>query len=168
MPNAKQYYDELFQSHKEFKEKLANLKNELKTNPRVHFTINKSERETENAEKKLYNFFSCLTKKIPEDKKKEVNEYLKSFYFKNPIAKQVFESKFGEEFRTSGKLEYEFFTLDSFGRNKAEIIDKLSSYLSEKDIEDAIKENEQFVSPRIKKSKVKGFKNLFSLLVKIL
>ena len=80
-----------------------------------------------------------------------------SFYFKNPIAKQVFESKFGEEFRKSNKLEYEFFTLSSFGRNKAEIIDKLSSFLSEKDIENAIKENEQFVSPTAQKRKVKLF-----------
>lgn len=157
MPNAKQYYENLEKKYKELQEKLENLKEEAKSNPKLYFVEPESTIESLAAGDKITNFYDCIIKRIPEDKKKEVNEYLKSFYFKNPIAKQVFESKFGEEFRTSGKLEYEFFTLSSFGRNKAEIIDRLSSFLSEKDIEDAIKENEQFVSPTAQKRKVKLF-----------
>ena len=157
MPNAKQHYENLEKKYKELEAKLDNLKKEANSNPKLYFVQPESTIESLAAGDKITNFYDCIIKRIPEDKKKEVNEYLKSFYFKNPIAKQIFESKFGEEFRTSGKLEYEFFTLSSFGRNKAEIIDKLSSFLSEKDIEDAIKENEQFVAPVAQKRKVKLF-----------
>ena len=160
MPNAKQYYQNLEIKTNELKEKYENLRKEKETNPRVYFVEGEVKIEQEVAEGKLYNLYSCLVKRLPEEKKHELNEYLKPLFYGTqsngqPTGRETsFKSKFEKELK-AGRYDFEFFTFRLLSGNKAEIIDKIASNLSEKDIEEAINENEQYVSPNQKVEKVK-------------
>ena len=78
MNNARKYYEQLVQKSNELNEKYENLKIEKNTNPKVYFTIGYAKKDFEFSISKMDNFYSCLIKKIPEDKKQELNEYLTS------------------------------------------------------------------------------------------
>ena len=62
--------------------------------------------------------------------------------------------EYAKELKTT-KYEYQLFPLAALSGNKAEITKNIASYLSEKDIEEVINENKQFVSKEERKEKVK-------------
>ena len=154
MNNAQQYIDDLFKNAAELKEKYEELYNSSATNAEDNFIKNQAKLLAVSAEAKYLNFYNLLIKRIPEDKQPEVNEYLKKLYFRNERIKETFQKKYAKELKTT-KYEYQLFPLAALSGNKAEITKNIASYLSEKDIEEVINENKQFVSKEERKEKVK-------------
>ena len=154
MKNAKQYFDELTKITTELQTKYDNTRNEQDSNPRAHFVKGQIRIEATKAQEKQLNFYNCLVKRVPEDKKQELNEYLKPLYYTGGNKEIKFKNKYGKLIE-AGRYDFEFFPFNLMEGDKSEIIEKIASYIPEQDILDAIAENEQFVSADYQKVKVK-------------
>ena len=154
MNKAKQYFDDLFKNAAALKEKFNEIEKHAETDPQSNFIKNQAKLLANSAEAKYLDFYNLLIKRIPEDKKPEVNEYLKKLYFRNENIKKHFKINYAKELETV-KYEYELFPLIALAGDKSEIVENIASYLSEKDIEESINENKQFISKEERKEKVK-------------
>ena len=154
MKNVKEYYESLEQRSEELSKEYTKLDAESETNFDTYFTKGKTKIEAEAAKDKCVHLYNTILSRIPEDKKNEVNEYLKPLYFTSEYKKKSFEL-YNRKKLKEGQLEYEYFTLSALSGKKSEIIEKLCSYLPEKEVENIIKENEEYVSHHIKKVKIK-------------
>ena len=154
MNKAKQYYEALEQKTNELKSKYDKLRKEESTNPRVYFEEGFVKISSQDSQNKLFNFYKCLIKKVPEDKKEELNNFIKPHFYNGSSRDQSFLNRYGKLLK-EGRYDFEFISFNNL-REKTEIIEKIASYLTDKDIEEAIEENEQLVTAN-SKQKVKLF-----------
>ena len=100
MNKAKQYFDDLFQRATALKEKYNEIDKNSATDPQSNFIKNEAHFSFSLVEDKYINFYKCLVNRIPEDKKPEVNEYLKKLYFKSAFIEKAFKTKYAKELKT--------------------------------------------------------------------
>ena len=123
MNKAKQYYEALEQKTNELKNKYDALRKEESTNPRVFFEEGFVHNSAQDSQNKLFNFYKCLIKKVPEDKKEELNNFIKPHFYNGSSRDQSFLNRYGKLIN-EGRYDFEFFSFNNL-TDKTEIIEKL-------------------------------------------
>lgn len=151
---ADKYFNELENKQQELENDVEELDKKINTDPEVHFVIKQKKSYCDSHKDKLNNFYNCLIKKVPLQYQKELSDYLSPFYLNSDNVKYYF-NKYSKPLVKNG-FDAEYFKFSVFkGISKKEIIEKVSSYIPEKDLQEAIEENENFIGKKLNKQKVK-------------